>query len=206
MSGVSRCQTCRAVPSTLSGHLLSDTFGPTLEAMRKLLRRGPAVKLSQVEEVLRPVLEDWRWKPHLATRALQSLGSSGFPRTASQVLNVLRRKNIGPSFVQFNAAIHASGKHSWTMALSIFDSMRVNLQMPDLTSCNCAMSVAKWQVAWRLFGALPTLKLLPDQIAFNSLATALKALRRWRLALSSLQVGRGWGCCKDIACGQPDIM
>ena len=159
-------------------------------AMEALLRRGPNVKMSQVEMVLGPVLEDWWWKPQLATKALKDLATKGFPRTACQVLELLRRRNIGPSIIQYNAAIHASSKQGdWTTAFSILDSMRINLVLPDLTSCNSAMSGASWQMAWEIFRQLPTLDLLPDNFAFNSLLAALKVLRHWPLALFLLQVG-----------------
>ena len=158
--------------------------------MEELLRRGPNVKMSQVEMVLGPVLEDWWWKPQLATKALKNLATKGFQRTACQVLELLHRRNIGPTLIQYNAAIHASSKRGyWMTAFSILDSMRINLVMPDLTSCNSAMSGANWQMAWQLFRRLPALDLLPDNFAFNSLLAALQVLRQWQLALFFSQVG-----------------
>ena len=148
------------------------------------------MKMSQVEQVLEPVLEDWKWKPGLATQALKHLANGGFPMTAFQVLEVVRRRYIGPTLIQYNAAIHASGKSGhWVTSFSILDSMRINVVMPDLTSYNSAMLAANWQMTCELFEALPTLELLPDNFAFSSLLAALKAEQRWELALLFLQVG-----------------
>eukprot|EP00435_Cladocopium_sp_Y103_P042632 s2293_g11.t2 len=166
-----------------------DSSSASAAAMEALLRRGPNVKMSQVEIVLEPVLEDWWWKPQLATEALKNLATKGFPRTACQVLELLRRRNIGPTFFQYNAAIHASSKRGyWVTAFSILDSMRINLVMPDLTSCSSAMSGANWQMALQLFRQLPALDLLPDNFAFNSLLATLKVIRHWQLALFFLKV------------------
>ena len=156
--------------------------GPLIQ---QLLRLPWQVKIQQVEKVLEPYLEEWLWRPQLATEAFQTLAQSSQsrPSLAWQLLEVLRRKKLGPTFVHYNAAIHAAGKQGhWVTALTIFDSMRIYLVMPDLTSCNSAMSFAKWDVACQLFGKLSEFELLPDHFAFNSVAAALKGMRRWQLA------------------------
>ncbi|CAK9039969.1 Pentatricopeptide repeat-containing protein At1g74850 [Durusdinium trenchii] len=164
-----------------------------LPEIAALLRRGPYVRIEDAETVLRPVLDSWWWKPQLATQALKTLATAGFPNTASQVLEVLRRNNIGPTLIQYNAAIHASSKHGqWVAALYLANSMQIDYVMPDLTTCNSAMSACDWQIVCQFLRKIQEFDLIPDNFSFSLLTrAALKVARKqqsWRLAVQSLEV------------------
>ena len=139
------------------------------------------------------VLEEWRWKPHLITRALGSLAKRGFRNSAWRVLQVLRRHHLGPNIIHYNAAIHAASSQSyWMMSLGMLGSIHENEACPDVVTWNSVIASlgARWQAGLSLLGRMVERKTRPDVFSLNSVLKTCSDEACWQISLESAKVRR----------------
>ena len=154
--------------------------------VKALLRRGPSVHIEDVEDALEPFLESWRWTPQAAID-LKVLATYGFPGTACQLVEVLRRNQIGPNIAIYNSAIQASSQHGyWVGALHLMNSMRLEDVVPNVISYltvidACASSA--WKFALATFG---TSNSDSSELSLSSALNACDKGCQWHLAIDTL--------------------
>eukprot|EP00438_Fugacium_kawagutii_P030101 Skav228190 [mRNA] locus=scaffold3933:499351:506540:+ [translate_table: standard] len=103
----------------------------------------------------------------------------------SQVSEVCHNTFINACEMSGYAAVHG-----WQLATSLLHSLLACWMVPDLISCNSAISVCaesqEWQVAMQQFQCMTDWRIPQDELSFNSLAKSLEDSGQWELALALL--------------------
>ncbi|CAE7228853.1 MRL1 [Symbiodinium natans] len=145
-----------------------------------------SVKYRNVERALRPVLQDWKWNPDLATFELRTLANNALGKLAFQVCQVMRKNEVTPLTAHFNFALNACRQDVWPLSLEILSDMAQDQVSPDELTVKEAMQncCQRWRntlFLFTYFRQMPGLELASFR---NVLGTLLEKPMRWKEALT----------------------
>eukprot|EP00931_Biecheleriopsis_adriatica_P064519 TRINITY_DN39284_c0_g1_i2.p1 TRINITY_DN39284_c0_g1~~TRINITY_DN39284_c0_g1_i2.p1 ORF type:complete len:457 (-),score=66.42 TRINITY_DN39284_c0_g1_i2:74-1444(-) len=152
--------------------------GSDIAELGSLLALGPSPLPEDVVKVLKPYLGAWRKKPRLATVVLKALAKEKRAATIFMVLRCMRGRGVEVNILHLNAAMKSwdSEAHPDAQARKQTTSESEEEEETD----------GPWQLALGILDMLPSIRVMPDIISFNSAMSACLISSQWELALGLL--------------------
>ena len=124
-------------------------------------------------------------------------------RSATGLLDQMRRCGSAPNVFSFSAAISACGKSGqWERALELLDEMRERGVEPNVISFSAAISACEkggqWERALELLDEMRQCGIEPDVIIFSAAISACKKGGQWERALELLREIHQCGIEPDV--------